>query len=66
MVEKSSSRKKVAIESSYRKEMAKESRTKERVGSSNPILRPHNASFDFRFPDHVAGLQSLNAHLALL
>jgi hypothetical protein len=29
-------------------------------------LRPHDASFDFRLPDHVAGLQRLNADLALL
>jgi len=29
-------------------------------------LRPHDASFDFRFPDHVGRLQALNANLALL
>jgi hypothetical protein len=29
-------------------------------------LRPHDAGFDFRFPDHIAGLQAFNADLALL
>jgi hypothetical protein len=29
-------------------------------------LRPHDAGFDFWFPDHIAGFQILNADLALL
>src|SRR6476661_4489849 len=29
-------------------------------------LRPHNAGFDFGFPDYVKGLQALHADLALL
>ena len=29
-------------------------------------LRPHDASFNFRFPYHIAGFQSFNADLALL
>ena len=29
-------------------------------------LRPHDARFDFRLPDHVAEFQRLNADLALL
>jgi hypothetical protein len=29
-------------------------------------LRAHDASFDFRLPDHVAGLQGFNADLTLL
>lgn len=33
---------------------------------SRASLGPHDAGFDLRFPDHVAGFQSLNADLALL
>jgi hypothetical protein len=37
---------------------------KEKVGSETN-LGPHDAGFDFRFPDHIGGFQTFNADLAM-
>ena len=37
---------------------------KEKVGSGTN-LGPHDAGFDFRFPDHIGGFQTFNADLAM-